>query len=225
MSKKQRSDQSKRMSAKSWRREKSSEEGAVREASSPRKHFSFWWCIPLFSFGQVGLINLHTYFVYQTYQQGACTIEGETIQTKPQKGNENYSFPRFTYTVRTKSGQQAQIIDGYDGGPSDDQQRFLTQDEAQQVINGYQVGQSYSCWYNPGNPSHAVLVLNDYSLTNLLIYDAWMVFCCFIYLGCLGVPSVIWICFRRIGRIIAVVLFLFLLLYGIGWVYNVWTSV
>jgi hypothetical protein len=54
---------------------------------------------------------------------------------------------------------------GYD---APDQQQYDTQGEAQAVVDSYNVGQHYPCWYNPAAPTHAVLVFRGYNTNNLI---------------------------------------------------------
>lgn len=110
-----------------------------------------------------GLIRLHTYSVYQTYQQGQCTILSGTTDYTSTK-DEQYYTADLQYIVTTKDGQHI-TTDGYDGPYAS---QFDTQDEAQQIVDSYQVGQSYSCWYDPAAPFHAVLVFYGYNINDLI---------------------------------------------------------
>src|SRR5579875_2068976 len=101
--------------------------------------------VPLLALA-TGLIQFHLQAVYQTYQQGFCTIESGTTEYHSTK-NSHYYTPEFQYTIYTKDGQQ---------------------DEAQQVVDSYNVGASYQCWYNPASPDHAVLVYYGFSTTYLI---------------------------------------------------------
>lgn len=110
-----------------------------------------------------GLIQFHTYATYQTYQQGLCTIISGTTDYHSSKSGSYYT-PDFQYTVSTKDGQQVDAS-GYD---APDQQHYDTQGEAQAVVDSYNVGQPYTCWYNPADPTHAVLVFRGYDTNNLI---------------------------------------------------------
>ena len=111
-----------------------------------------------------GLIRIHTFFMYQTYQQGQCTILSGTTDYHSSRGGSYYT-PDFQYIVTTKDGQQVSTS-GYDAPY---QQHYNTQDDAQQVVNGYTMGQSYTCWYNPADPTHAVLVFRGYTIGNFIL--------------------------------------------------------
>jgi hypothetical protein len=111
-----------------------------------------------------GLIQIHTFFTYQTYQQGQCTILSGTTDYHSSRGGSYYT-PDFQYIVTTKDGQQVSTS-GYDAPY---QQDYYTQNDAQQVVNGYTMGQSYTCWYNPVDPTHAVLVFRGYTIGNFIL--------------------------------------------------------
>lgn len=111
-----------------------------------------------------GLIRLHTYYVYQTYQQGQCTILSGTTDYYSTRDSQYYTAD-LQYIVSTKDGQQV-TTDGYDGPYTS---QFDTQDEAQQIVDSYQVGQSYPCWYNPAAPYHAVLIFRGYNTNDFFI--------------------------------------------------------
>jgi hypothetical protein len=110
-----------------------------------------------------GLIQFHTYYTYQTYQQGRCTIISGTTEYHSSKSGSYYT-PDLEYTVTTNDGQQVETS-GYDAPY---QQHYYAQDDAQQVVNSYNTGQTYSCWYNPADPIHAVLVFRGYNVNDLL---------------------------------------------------------
>ena len=111
-----------------------------------------------------GLIELHTYYTYQTYQQGSCIINSGTTTYHSTKSGSYYTAD-FQYTVQTNNGQQADSS----GYSAPYQQDFSTQDEAQQVVDSYNVGQVYSCMYNPTNPTHAALVFRSYTINDFIL--------------------------------------------------------
>lgn len=117
--------------------------------------------VPLLALA-TGLIQFHLYDVYQTYRQGTCTIESGTTEYHSTK-NSHYYTPDFQYTVHAQDGQQAEAS-GYDGPYN---MQYDTEQDAQSVVDNYTVGQAYSCWYNPANPGHALLVYYGYSTTTL----------------------------------------------------------
>ena len=104
----------------------------------------------------------------QGYSSGQCTITARQLQhevttTTNTTGNGNTTTtitktedvyaPSFEYRVRTADGR-TYTADSYDGSDS------YTSDRAgqQTIVDRYNVGQSYPCWYNPANPTQAVLV-------------------------------------------------------------------
>lgn len=122
--------------------------------------------VPLLALA-TGLIQFHLYDVYQTYRQGTCTIESGTTEYHSRK-NSHYYTADFQYTVHTRDGQQAEAS-GYDAPYSI---QYDTAQDAQNVVDSYNVGQSYSCWYNPTDPAHAVLVYYGYN--NLTLFGNYM---------------------------------------------------
>ena len=110
-----------------------------------------------------GLIQLHTYSTYQTYKQGSCVINSGTTTYHSTK-NSHYYTADFQYTVQANNGQQADAS-GYDAPYHEE---FNSQYDAQQVVDTYNVGEVYACWYNPANPSHAALVYRGYTINNLI---------------------------------------------------------
>lgn len=110
-----------------------------------------------------GLIQLHTYYTYQTYQQGSCTVTNGTTEYHSSKSGSYYTAD-LQYTVQANNGQQADTS----GYSAPYQEQFSTQEEAQQVVNSYNVGQIYACMYNPADPSHAALVFQGYTFNNFV---------------------------------------------------------
>ena len=122
-----------------------------------------------------GLIQFHLYEVYQTYRQGSCTIESGTTEYHSSKYGSYYTID-FQYTVHTQNGQQAEAS-GYD---APDNAHYDTQPEAQDVVDKYNTGQAYSCWYNPADPTHAVLVYYGYNSFTLFGNYSMTVFLSFL---------------------------------------------
>lgn len=118
--------------------------------------------VPLLALA-TGLIQFHLYDVYQTYQQGFCTIESGTTEYHSSKSGSYYTAD-FQYTVHTQDGQLAEAS-GYDAPYN---MHYDTEQEAQQRVNNYNVGQLYSCRYNPADPTHAVLVYYGYNNLTLI---------------------------------------------------------
>lgn len=110
-----------------------------------------------------GLVQIHTYFTYQTYRQGSCTITSGTTEYHSTKSGHYYTSD-FQYTVLTADGQQVDAS-GYKAPYTP---HYDTAQEAQQVVDSYTVGQVYDCWYNPADPTHAALVFNGYTINNFI---------------------------------------------------------
>jgi Protein of unknown function (DUF3592) len=96
------------------------------------------------------------YFTVQSYHQGQCTILSkqliESSYISQDTGDNVYQYvPDFTFLVQDASRKSYQA-EGY----GIDQNQAQQQD-AQAILDSYQISGSYSCWYDPANPSHAVL--------------------------------------------------------------------
>jgi hypothetical protein len=106
----------------------------------------------------------------QGYKAGQCTITAKqllhelststTTNTNSNGTITSTSFsttdvftPYFEYTVRTADGRNYMAY-GYDGSNT------YTSDRSgeQAIVDRYNIGQSYQCWYNPADPTHAILV-------------------------------------------------------------------
>lgn len=99
----------------------------------------------------------------QRYQAGSCTITAKQLlqeeqqETHSSNGHryttlETVYRPDFQFFVHTANGLSYKA-EGYDalGTSSSDQS------SQQAIVDQYTVGQSYPCWYNPTNPTQAVL--------------------------------------------------------------------
>lgn len=114
----------------------------------------------------------------QGYQSGQCTITNKQLQhqvstttTTETRNNQTYTHttdtdvyaPHFDYTVRTADGHSYKA-NGYDGSDT-----FTSNQTGQQtIVDQYKTEQSYQCWYNPANPSEAILVRHPNWLVILL---------------------------------------------------------
>lgn len=100
-------------------------------------------------------------------RQGSCMIEAKRIQYVAGELQPNYTFdapsftwnaanyvPVFTYIVTT---QERRNVEARGYVPWKDS---WTQAEAQAVLQRYQVGHVYPCWYEPGDPGAAWLALD-----------------------------------------------------------------
>lgn len=147
---------------------------------SPKMGCLFTFLLLLLLSLLTGLVQIHTYLTYQTYQQGSCTITSGKTEYHSSK-NSHYYTSDFQYTVSTKDGQQVDT-GGYEAPYTP---HYYTEQEAQQVVDSYTVGQAYDCWYNPADPTHAVLVFRGYTINNFIIDYLLMSFGCLIGFGIL----------------------------------------
>ena len=117
-------------------------------------------------------VALVIYFVsifsqVMSYQTGQCTISAKQLLQRQEEEKETYSSngtthtrtttttvyqPDFQFTVQTTDGHRY-TARGYDAFES------ASSDRAGQkaIVDQYTVGKTYPCWYNPANPSQAVL--------------------------------------------------------------------
>ena len=114
----------------------------------------------------------HQVLQEQGYQSGQCTIIAKQLQhevsttsntTYSNNGNNSTAYtttttsdvyaPYFRYTVHTADGR-SYPASGYDG--SDSYTSDLVGQQA--IVDHYNIGQRYQCWYNPANPTQAILV-------------------------------------------------------------------
>ena len=121
----------------------------------------------IFTFVALALLAFAGYQMLQEqgYQSGQCTItarqllhEISTSTTTDSNGNKTIKSideyaPYFEYTVRAADGR-SYTASGYDGSDS------YTSDRAgqQAIVDHYNIGLSYQCWYSPANPTQAILV-------------------------------------------------------------------
>lgn len=85
------------------------------------------------------------------YQSTQCTILSKSLLSHTARKGTVYA-PHFTYTVHT-IGEGNYQADGY-GLVSVAGTNKTSQ---QAILDSYQVGATYPCWYDPVQPSHAVL--------------------------------------------------------------------
>jgi len=112
-------------------------------------------------------VSMNEYSQIQRYQAGQCTItvkqllQQEVTQTQVQTINGHTTTttitmteyrPDFQFTVQTADSHsyQAQGYDAFSSATSD-------RTSQQAIVDQYTVGGTYPCWYNPANPSQAVL--------------------------------------------------------------------
>src|SRR5258708_37554149 len=123
-------------------------------------------------------IGLYTFFTsissyaqVNSYQEGRCTILSrklltDTVSDDSSISGTGYSTlyrPNFTFIVRTADGKS------YQTGGYDVTHNFASDQSVQQaILDSYQVGRGYSCWYNPAQPSETRLDLDMLSSPLLL---------------------------------------------------------
>jgi hypothetical protein len=105
------------------------------------------------------------------YTPGQCTITGKHSVSQKHSGKSTTYEPIFEFTVRT-TDQHTYQATGYTAV-----QEFRSAKVSGAILASYQIGSTYACWYNPINPTHAVLV-QELSFSGLL----WF----FIGVGLLG---------------------------------------
>jgi hypothetical protein len=106
--------------------------------------------------------SLESYTQLASYQPARCTILSKHLLTQTLKDRQTY-LPHFTFRVQTTRSQPYQASGyGVDLVYSDDRAW------AQTVLDRYRIGKSSPCWYNPANPSQAVLT-RDLPLRSLIL--------------------------------------------------------
>lgn len=111
-----------------------------------------------------GCILYHQYY-YASYQPAQCMLQDKQIQYIQPSGSDSSSYyePDFTYQISTADGKTLDIWEGYIG-PGASQSQFQSSTEVQTILDQYQIGQSYPCWYSTfGLQPEAELVLQPYS--------------------------------------------------------------
>ena len=114
------------------------------------------------------IVTSHFAATYNTYQQGLCTVTGKDVNEVDATDKYGHItsrtyFPRLYYDVQGSNGVQASGS-GYDGPTA---QGYPSADNAQSIIDQYQVGQGVACWYNPAAPGkiiHCVLWIYQYQI-------------------------------------------------------------
>ncbi len=117
----------------------------------------------------VGYIQFHHFLVYQTYEQGRCTIQFGTVQTHSSKSGKSWTVD-MGYTLSTQQGQQVAGT-GYDLPAT----TFSSRADAQKIVESYPVGKQFPCWYNPQKPTSAALVLHSSSFLDFLRATFWFI--------------------------------------------------
>ena len=110
------------------------------------------------------IVTSHYAATYNTYQQGLCTVTGKDVNevdAKDKYGNitSRTYFPRLYYDVQASNGVQVSGS-GYDGPTA---QGYAATENAQSIIDQYQVGQVVACWYNPAAPEKSYIVFYGFT--------------------------------------------------------------
>lgn len=115
----------------------------------------------------IGLVLLsfaiHNWQAQQSYKPGHCTITAKQLLweiSSTSGSNTKHSTqllyaPDFNFIVYTANGGSYRAS-GYDGSGTYDS----SQSSQQAILDAYAIGHTYSCWYDPSNPTNAVLVRN-----------------------------------------------------------------
>lgn len=100
-----------------------------------------------------------------------CTILEKHIDQSSWEGNgypELYSIaytPRFTFLMKI-SPDKTERVQGYD---IKSQLWDISETHAHVVLDRFQIGQNYPCWYDPNNPSRAILT-REYNFSPAYIF-------------------------------------------------------
>lgn len=111
----------------------------------------------------LAVLFVSTFSQLQKYQAGYCTITAKQLLQQEQQethmsNGHTYTTtttvyePDFQFTVQTADARRY-AAQGYDAlGTSSS-----NQSSQQAIVDQYTVGKTYPCWYNPANPTQAVL--------------------------------------------------------------------
>ena len=136
---------------------------SLRRRDFPWLVLTYWlivatMTVPLLWFGSLlAWPPVASFLKVQSYQQGQCTILTKGIHTYSsydQDSGSNYSqyAPIFTFSMSDASHKSF-----HGEGYGIDQNVQQDQQSTQAILNQYQIGKTFPCWYDAGNPSHAVL--------------------------------------------------------------------
>lgn len=87
-----------------------------------------------------------------SYQSASCTILTKKLETVTTNGGADAYHPTFTFSVPTTDGKTS-IAHGY--GLIESSSADLQSEQA--LVDSYKISSRYPCWYNPTNPTQAVL--------------------------------------------------------------------
>jgi hypothetical protein len=120
------------------------------------------------------LLQPQTYLPPFFYTQGQCLITHKRLAShsrysKQLQGPTSSYAPVFEFTVQTTDQHRYQTDGSESGYGYKTGSVFGSQTTAQTILDSYHLGQTYPCWYDPANPTHAVLV-RDFGPPGGLIY-------------------------------------------------------
>jgi len=124
-------------------------------------------------FSLVVFIPLAIFLLYtekrlRNYQTGQCRIVAKRVLKERALTSSGPSYettrPDFDFIVQTADDQQYQA-QGYDT------LKVFTQwhSRNQAIVDSYKVGETYPCWYNPKNPTQAVLIKKPYWTLRIMV--------------------------------------------------------
>lgn len=110
------------------------------------------------------IIDVFFHMQFQSYQIGQCTITAKQLtrtdlsaplSTNPTIIETRVSYePDLQFTLQVADGRHYQTHGyAFQSLASPD----YTQEEGQAIIDQFQVGSTYQCWYEPTNPYNAIL--------------------------------------------------------------------
>jgi hypothetical protein len=134
-----------------------------------KQRFFIQICFFLFAIGGALILPFHNSAVYNTYQQGTCTITDKQVDKHVSKDKHGYVtdityYPQLSYTVHPAGSGQASAS-GFDGPQ---QTGYSSSSEAREVVDRYQIGETTTCWYNPAEPDKAFLVFYGYNMSDAI---------------------------------------------------------
>ena len=145
--------------------------------------FFLFLTLPLMGVGLYTFVtSASSYLQVNSYQEGRCTILSKklltsTVSDESGSSDTGYSTlyrPDFTFTVQTVDGKTYQTS-GYDVTHN----YGSDQSVQQAILDSYKVRGVYPCWYNPAQPSQAVLNRDVFSgpfIFGILFFGAGLIF-------------------------------------------------
>lgn len=118
--------------------------------------------------------------IFTVWERTTCTIVSTDIaSSRPSKGRSSYR-PEITFRYRV--GRDAYQCTGWDSWALAGDYGGGSYADYQRVLDRYEIGDSYPCWYDPADPSRAVLVRRVRPLYVLAVLPLALV-----VLGALGI--------------------------------------